>query len=188
MLTRVVVTGSESTGKTTLAAQLAAHYGVHCVPEYSRVFVAQLGRPIEARDHEALGRGQMANEDAGVARARADAHNLLIYDTDLTSTVTYCHHYTGSCPAFIEEAALARKASLYLLCDIDVPWVPDGVRDRSDRREEMHAAFVATLERFEARYVVLRGTWAEREMTARREIAQLRHGDMPPADDVAARM
>lgn len=172
-LHRVVVTGSESTGKTTLAAQLAAHYGVHVVPEYSRTLVAQLGRPIEARDHDALGRGQMANEDASIARARADGHHLLVYDTDLTSTVTYCHHYTHSCPAFVEEAALARKASLYLLCDIDVPWVPDGVRDRSERRDEMHAAFVATLERMDARYVVLRGTWAEREALARASIDNL---------------
>lgn len=171
VLRRVVITGSESTGKTTLAAQLAADHGVHVVPEFSRRLVAQLGRPIEARDHEMLARGQMANEDAAIARARADGHRLLVYDTDLVSTVAYCHHYTGQCPAFIETAAMARRADLYLLLDIDVPWVPDGVRDRGDQRAEVHALFRETLRQLGARFVTVSGGWADRLDSARRLLA-----------------
>lgn len=161
-LLRVVVTGSESTGKTTLAAQLAAHYGAPLVPEFARTLVARLGRPIDARDHDMLAQGQIAAEDAAIAQATHEGRPLLVYDTDLLSTVTYCHHYTGQCLAHIEAAARARRADLYLLLDIDVPWVADGVRDRGDRRDEVHALFVETLTRLGAPCVVIHGTWAQR--------------------------
>lgn len=133
---RVVVTGSECTGKTTLAEALAGHYGVAWVPEYVRRFVVEKGAAPVYDDVDAIARGQMALEDQHAAA------ELLVQDTDLLSTLVYSHHYYGDCPAWIEGALRERAADLYLLCGIDVPWVPDGdQRDRGDRREEMHALF-----------------------------------------------
>jgi NadR type nicotinamide-nucleotide adenylyltransferase len=134
---RVVLTGSESTGKSTLAAQLAGRYGARCVPEFVRGFAERKGAPIEYSDHGAIARGQIALEDEHIARAST----LLIQDTDLLSTVVYCRHYFGVCPAWIEEAARTRRPDLYLLCEIDLPWVADGVRDRGHLREEMQQQF-----------------------------------------------
>ena len=134
---RVVFTGSESTGKSTLAAAVAQHYGVEVVPEFVRAFAEQKGGVIEFSDHGAIARGQMALED----EYRARASRLLIQDTDLLSTVAYCRHYFGRCPPWIEEAAVARRPELYALCQTDVPWVPDGVRDRGHLREEMQKLF-----------------------------------------------
>ncbi len=168
-LTRVVLTGSESVGKTTLAGQLASHYGVEFVPEYVRGYAATLDRPLDFRDHGPIAFGQTAREDAYIARAT----QLLVQDTDLLSTVVYCHHYFGRCPAFIEEAAIRRQPSLYLLLDIDVPWVADDVRDRGDRREEVQSLFVATLQRFSARYERIAGDWASRLVSATQAIDAL---------------
>jgi NadR type nicotinamide-nucleotide adenylyltransferase len=134
---RVVLTGSESTGKSTLAEQLAARYGAERVPEFVRGFAERKGAPIEYSDHGAIARGQIALEDEHIARAGA----LVVQDTDLLSTVVYCRHYFGACPAWIEEAARARRPDLYLLCEIDLPWVADGVRDRGHLREEMQQHF-----------------------------------------------
>jgi NadR type nicotinamide-nucleotide adenylyltransferase len=134
---RVVFTGSESTGKSTLAAAVAQHYGVEVVPEFVRAFAEQKGGAIEFSDHGAIARGQMALEDEYLARPS----RLLIQDTDLLSTVVYCRHYFGRCPTWIEEAALTRRPHLYLLCAIDLPWVADGVRDRGHMREEMQRLF-----------------------------------------------
>jgi NadR type nicotinamide-nucleotide adenylyltransferase len=140
-MTRVVFTGSESTGKSTLAAEVAKHYGVEVVPEFVRTFAEQNGGVIEFSDHGAIARGQMALEDEHIARA----HSLVVQDTDLLSTVVYCKHYFGRCPEWIEEAARERRPDLYLLCATDVPWVADGVRDRGHMREEMQELFVAAL-------------------------------------------
>ena len=158
----VAVTGSESTGKTTLANDLARHFGTLWVPEYSRIYAdekaARSGTPLDARDVEPIARGQIAAEDRGLAAARG----LLILDTDLVSTTIYARHYYGSSPAWIDAAASARRADLYLLCDIDVPWIADAVRDRPDVRAHMHALFVDALDALGARYATIRGTWHER--------------------------
>ena len=134
---RVVLTGSESTGKTTLAEQLARHYGAELVPEFVRGYAEQHGGVIQFSDHGPIARGQIALEDEHIARAG----QLVVQDTDLLSTVVYCRHYFGACPPWIEEAATARRPDLYLLCEIDLDWIADGVRDRGHMRDEMQQLF-----------------------------------------------
>jgi len=134
---RVVLTGSESTGKTTLAGQLAVHYGAELVPEFVRAYAEQQGGIIEFSDHGPIARGQIALEDGHIARAQG----LVVQDTDLLSTVVYCKHYFGHCPPWIEEAAAARRPDLYLVCEIDIDWIADGVRDRGHMRDDMQHLF-----------------------------------------------
>ena len=163
---RVVVTGSECTGKTTLAGDLARRFGTVCVAEYAREYldrkVATTGLPLDERDVEPIARGQIAAEDRGAATAKG----LLVLDTDLVSTTVYARHYYGACPAWIDQAARDRRGDLYLLCDIDVPWVADSVRDRPHHREHIHALFVEALNTLGAPYVLIRGSWAARLTTA----------------------
>ena len=151
---RVVITGSECTGKTTLAKALAAHYKAARVPEFARAFVHDKGAAPDYGDVEAIARGQMALED----QYSADAPHLLVQDTDLLSTLVYSNHYYRKCPAWIEETLRERAADLYLLAGIDVPWVADGdQRDRPDRRDEMHGLFRSALAARRLRFIELRG-------------------------------
>jgi NadR type nicotinamide-nucleotide adenylyltransferase len=160
--TRVVVIGSESTGKTTLAGELATHYGAPLAGEFVRRYADAKHAPLEAADVEPIARGQLAAEDDISGRADGSDSELVILDTDLNSTVVYARHYYGTCPAWIEEAARVRRGDLYLLLDIDVPWIADPQRDRGDRRPEMHALFHARLSEIGARHAVIRGSWAQR--------------------------
>lgn len=166
---RVVLTGSESTGKSTLGVRLAARYGVELVPEFVRDFAQRKGGSIDFSDHGPIARGQMALEDEYAARA----DRLLIQDTDLLSTVVYCRHYFGRCPVWIEDVARERRPSLYLLCEVDAPWVADGVRDRGERRDEMQQLFRDALAEFGARFVVIEGDLVSRELKAAEAIAKL---------------
>ena len=159
---RVVVTGSESTGKSELARALAAHYRTAWAPEFVRDYLEGKGSALDASDVESIARGQIAREDAAVARAAG----IVILDTDLLSTVVYARHYYGSCSLWIERAARERMADLYLLLDIDVPWTLDGQRDRADRREEMHALFADALRGLDVRTVLIGGSWEERRVRA----------------------
>ena len=166
---RVVLTGSESVGKTTLAAQLAAHYGAPCVPEFVRGYAAAKGAPLGFGDHGPIARGQVAQEEGALAGARAAGAPLLLLDTDLLSTVVYCRHYFGRAPDFLAQWAAVRRPDLYLLLDIDVPWVADGVRDRGDRRAEVQGAFVEALAEMAALDTpvsVVRGPWPQRRAQA----------------------
>lgn len=159
---RVVLTGSESTGKTTLARQLAAHYGAELVPEFVREFAERKNAPIDFNDHGPIARGQMALEDMHIARAAG----LVIQDTDLLSTVVYCEHYFGRCPPWIAEAAAQRRPTLYLLCEIDIAWEHDGVRDRGHMRDEMQQLFRDAVSRSGTRYAVITGEGAIRLVNA----------------------
>jgi NadR type nicotinamide-nucleotide adenylyltransferase len=155
---RVVLTGSESTGKSTLAADLARHYEAELVPEFVRTFAEQKGSAIDFSDHGPIARGQMAIEDAAIALAP----RLIIQDTDLLSTVVYCRHYFGGCPPWIEETAAARRPDLYLLCATDVAWVADGVRDRGHMRDEMQQLFADAVRLSGARFVDIAGSRTQR--------------------------
>ena len=82
------------------------------------------------------------------------------------STVVYARHYYGSCPAWIEAEAQARRAALYLLCLPDLPWEADGVRDRPQTRTELFAMFRAQLGAMDAAYTVIGGEGAARTAAA----------------------
>jgi NadR type nicotinamide-nucleotide adenylyltransferase len=160
---KVVLIGSECTGKTTLAAELARHYGAMWLPEYVRGYAESKGAPLDAGDVEPIARGQIAVQDAALERAR----QLVLLDTDLLSTVVYAEHYYGSCPEWISDLAMARRGDLYLLCDIDMPWTADPQRDRPDSREAMQALFHRALISRGLRFVAVRGDRLERFRTAR---------------------
>ena len=160
---RVVLTGSECVGKTTLAHDLARELDTVCGNEFGRDYVDALGRFPDASDVEPIARGQIANED----RAARAANRIAIYDTDLISTAVYAQHYYGSCPQWIVDAATRRKADLYLLLDIDVPWIPDPPnRDRGHMREAMQGLFRDALRVRGIEYVDIRGNWDERKRAA----------------------
>ena len=159
---RIVVTGGECTGKTTLARDLAARWETAWAAEAAREVA--LGRrvalgpedvPVIARTHLHL-----ADE---AARAAEDAGRpLVVFDQDLVSTVVYARHYYGGCPSWIARLAIARLGDLYLLCHPDLPWAADGVRDRPEARGEIHALFAEALARAGARVAQVKGAGAER--------------------------
>lgn len=152
---RVVVTGSECTGKTTLALSLARHYRAPSTPEYARGYLETRGGDLTYADVDPIARGQAKLVDEAIARAP----QLLVHDTDLLSTIVYARHYYGECPDWLEAALSQRRPDLYLLAGIDVPWQPDGQqRDRGDRREEMQALFRDALVERGFRFVELAGS------------------------------
>lgn len=157
-IARFCLTGPESTGKSELASQLAREYSTVFVPEFAREYAAGVQRSLTADDVEPIARGQIAAEE----RLAPHASRLLILDTDLISTVVYCRHYYGACPQWIAEKARSRRADLYLLMDIDLPWKADAVRDALHDRDAMFMKFHDALKEFGATFTMVSGEWEER--------------------------
>ena len=166
LLHRIVVTGSESTGKTTLASELAGHCGVLWVPEQSRAYAERANRALGADDVSAIASTQIAAEDAALAETQRRGDRLLFLDTDLLSTVVYARHYYGACPQWIEAEARARHGDLYLLSALDIPWVPDGIRDRPLHREELHREFREAIVEFQLTSCLVQGLETRRFQSA----------------------
>lgn len=170
---RVVLTGGECTGKTTLARDLAARWKTAWAAEAAREVALErrgvLGRedvPMIARIHV-----RAAND---AAREAAEAGRSLVFlDQDLLSTVVYARHYYGNCPRWIERLSVERLGDLYLLCAPDLPWAADGVRDRPAAREEIHALFLAALAASGARVAQVAGVGAERTARAAKAVEGL---------------
>lgn len=172
---RIVAIGSECTGKTTLIRALASRLGLPSSDEYVRDYVDATHRDPVAADVDAIARGQLAAEEQAVGEAVARGAPAVLHDTDLLSTVVYAEHYYGAdgAPAWLREAAAARRPDLYLLCEIDVPWVPDPQRNRGDRREEVQSLFRAAVRESGVPAVTITGTGGERERRAAEAVAAL---------------
>ena len=168
-LVRVCVTGPESTGKTSLASRLAERWETVWVPEASRTYAERKQSPLLIDDVLPIARAHVAMADASAR----DAVRMLVLDTDLLSTVVYSQHYYGIVPAEVDALERARRADLYLLCDVDVPWVPDGIRDRPTNREPMLALFRSALDARGLRWILISGDWDARWREADRAVRDL---------------
>lgn len=115
------------------------------------------------------------------AKPRRRAGRLLVLDTDVLSTLVYGEHYYAHAPRWIADELRRHPADLYLLCDIDAPWVPDPQRDRGDARGEMHALFAEAVRGTGVPSVLIRGGWDERFRVAVRAVDGLLAGCADPA-------
>jgi HTH-type transcriptional repressor of NAD biosynthesis genes len=168
LVRRVVVSGPESTGKTTLARDLAERFATAWASEFARGHLDRkyggrpLSPPCREEDLPEIARGQLAEEDEAARRS----NGVLVCDTDLYATWFYAEEYFGACPGWIRETARTRRYALHLLLDADVPWVEDAQRDLPHRRRAMLAWLRAALERDARPSRLVRGSWAERRETA----------------------
>lgn len=172
---RVALFGPESTGKSTLAAALAAHYGEPWSPEYVREYWDSHDGVIGPADLDAIGRGQVAGEEAAAARAR----RVVFCDTDLLTCRLWDDLlFPGSCPDWVraESETRARRFALYLFCDTDLPWSPDPQRCFPDDagRAMCRALWLDTLATLRLPRVIVSGTGeAERLAIARSAVDAL---------------
>lgn len=172
---KIILFGSESTGKSTLAAQLAAHYGTLWCPEFSRTYL-QLKNEIEQRhlqgfvsvyeDIEPIAIGQIGLEDSFLAQA----NGILFYDTNLLTNLVYSHYYFGKAPDFLSEIVKKREYDFYLLLDTDVAWQADPLRDRPQERAEIRQIFKNALIERKQNFVEIKGLGEERLENAIRAV------------------
>lgn len=155
---KVAIIGPQSTGKSTLAQQLASHFATVWVPEYARIFADNKPSPLDQHDVELIARGQIAAETTFFDRS----NRRLFVDTEAIMTRLYAQIYYGQCPSWIEQVAANRHYDLYLLTAPDVPWVSDPQRDLPNQREEFFAACARAVLAKGARHEIITGDWSTR--------------------------
>ncbi|SHI45946.1 DUF4301 family protein [Flavobacterium terrae] len=159
---RITTYGPESTGKTTLAHQLAEHFNTVWIPEFARDFLENIkikeGRDCEEKDLLPIAIGQTALEN----EALKTATNFLFCDTNALVTKVYSDIYYNQCSEELEEAARLHHYDLYFLTDKDVPWEADGLRDSQEYRDSSFDVFKQNLIDYNKPYIQINGSKVER--------------------------
>lgn len=132
MLKKVVVIGPESTGKSTLCEQLATYFNTEWCPEYAREYLLTHGTTYKFDDLLTIAKGQLALEDKISLKAKNNSSNLVFIDTDMYVMKVWCEFVFGECHRFILDQIVSRQYDLYLLCNVDLPWVKDVLREYPD--------------------------------------------------------
>jgi len=155
---RICLVGPESTGKTTLAARLARRFDTVWVGEHARPLLDHKAGVCDESDIPLIARGQVAAEEA-MAR---QANRVLICDTDPLLTCVWSEVLFDRCPGWLRDIAEGRRYDLYLVTDIDMPWVNDGQRYLAHAREDFLGRCRELLDTLARPYVTLSGGWETR--------------------------
>lgn len=168
MLKKIVIIGPESTGKSTLCEQLAAHYKTIWCAEYAREYLLQYGTDYSFDDLLTIAKGQIDLEDKSVlsiSNSPLTAHHSPIFiDTDMYVMKVWCEYVFGKCHQFILDEIVERAYDLYLLCNIDLPWVADELREypAEEPRKELYQIYKDIMINQQTPWVDISGDYEER--------------------------
>ena len=159
---KIVLTGSESTGKSTISNQLAKHYQTNFVEEYARKLFEKNSGNLTYEDINTIVSGQLFEEEL----AAQVCNKILFCDTDAIATIVWSEIYFNKCPQWIIDLTYQQDYTLHILMDIDIPWVEDNTREFPHLRKIHFNKIKAELDRRNLPYYIIKGDQDERLQNA----------------------
>ncbi len=155
---KIVLIGSESTGKTELAEHLAKKFNTTYIPEYAREYIEKLNRSYRYEDVINIALKQIEQEQVFLEKA----HEILFYDTYLIITKIWLQHVFNHVPDWINKRIKDSDIDLFLLCNNDIEWKYDPARENPDLREYLFEKYKSELEYYHFNYRIISGRGEER--------------------------
>lgn len=155
---KIVITGPESTGKSTLAQQLAENHQTVWIPEYARMYIDNLNRPYEQEDLLAIAKGQLEMENYLLQYAK----DYIFCDTNLIVLKVWSEYKYGTCDPWILKQIENRRYDCYVLCELDVPWEADPQREHPNQRKVLFKKYEQELLFYKKKYFKIEGNKKER--------------------------
>ena len=170
---KIAITGPESTGKSTLSEKLAHHYKTDFVPEYSRSYLENFVGQYTENDVVEIAKGQHNL----ILEEEKKSSKILIADTEIVVCKIWVEYVFKHSNKVIDEILKQQDFDLYLLCDIDLPWVYDPLRENPDidERKELFEIYRNTLEQMKVPFEIVSGDNEVRVNNAIKVIEKYRH-------------
>lgn len=150
----VVITGAESTGKSTLTKDLAKHFNAEYIPEYAREYIEKLPHKYTFDDVETIAKKQ--KEQFNIEKNKSQ--QMIFIDTWLIITKIWFEMVFNKIPAWIDLEIAKSEIDLFLVCDIDLPWISDPVRENGgENRIVLHHKYIKTLQEYGFKYEIIKG-------------------------------
>ncbi len=164
MVRKIVVIGPESTGKSFLCEQLADHYNSSWVKEYAREYLLANGKAYSFENLLEIAKGQIAGEELAVGQLPAISDQRVFIDTDMYVMKVWCEFVFEKCHHWILNKIVERKYDLYLLCNVDLPWVKDELREYPDleTREKLYHYYKDLMVNQHVPWVDISGNYEQR--------------------------
>jgi NadR type nicotinamide-nucleotide adenylyltransferase len=171
MIKKVVAIGPESTGKSTLCKQLAEQFETMWCPEYAREYLNQNGVKYVYDNLKKIAQGQLMMEDYCEERLNTEnsqsadhSSSLLFIDTNMYVMKVWYEYVFGKCEQLVLDEISKRKYDLYLLCNNDLPWVEEPMREYPDEqpRKELYNIYKDLLINQTTPWVEISGDYDER--------------------------
>ncbi len=150
---KIVLTGPESTGKSTLSNQLANCFDTNFVTEYGRDFFVENEGELKFNDFEKIAKGQLKLEEEAIKVS----NKLLFCDTDIIVTKIWSEIYFNDSSEKLDDLIKKTNYDLYLLLDIDIPWEDDGTREFPHLRQWHFERIKRELEERKLPYAIISG-------------------------------
>lgn len=163
---KILITGPESTGKSTLIKALSEYFNAPFVIEYARIYLSMLDRKYVKEDLLEMAKGQLALEED----ALESGNELVFVDTDLTVIDIWSKEKFGHTDPWILEEMQKRAYDLYLIPDIDLEWSSDPQRENPYDRDRLMKLYLQSFEERKIKYHMVRGQGEERTQNAIRII------------------
>ena len=162
---KIVVIGPESTGKSTLCAQLAEHYNTVWCPEFARTYLSEIKRNYTFHDLLNIAKGQLDLEELMMTKAE---NGLYFIDTDMYVMKVWCEVAFAQCHTWILKQIAIKHYDLYLLCDADLTWEKDELREYPDHafRKKLVKMYRDILINNPVPWAMIQGTDKERLQSA----------------------
>ena len=169
MIKKIVVIGPESTGKSTLCEQLAAYYNTVWVKEYAREYLLTNGTDYNFENLLDIAKGQLSLEDIASQQLNNSITpqinpRLLFLDTDMYVMKVWCEFVFNRCHQWILDRIVERKYDLYLLCNVDLPWVKDELREypELESRKKLYHYYKDNMVNQQIAWIDISGNYDER--------------------------
>ncbi len=166
---RIVLTGPESSGKTTLTRALAERFHFPCAFEHARLYLEKHGPHYDCDTVHDIARGHLLHQ---VQQVPATV-SMAFFDTDLQNFLIWCEVAFARCEPWLREAAAAEKDHVYLICQPDLPWEYDPLREAPEGREELFEKHLAAVRATGREYRIISGSGRERISRAEEAVMTL---------------